>query len=72
MNVPDDLIQLREAVSNIQEEMKRIFTPPRRQGYKASIDILLRLPRVKARKNSCTLPTVKPRPFLRISQKYRN
>ena len=49
MNVPDDLIQLREAVSSIQDEMKRIFTAPRRQGYKAAIDILMGLPRVKAR-----------------------
>ena len=49
MMAPDDLINRRDAITLIQAEMKRICTPPRRQGYKASIDILMKLPRAKAK-----------------------
>ena len=48
MNVPDDLISRRDAVTLLQGEMKRTYTAPRRQGFKAAIDILMKLPRKKA------------------------
>lgn len=48
MNVPDDLINRRDAVTLIQTEMKRTYTAARRQGYKAALDIIVKLPRAKA------------------------
>lgn len=48
MTADNDLICRRDAITCIQAEMKRICTPPRRQGYKAAIDIIMKLPRAKA------------------------
>lgn len=48
MIADNDLICRRDAVTVIQSEMKHIYTPPRRQGYKAALDIIMKLPRAKA------------------------
>ena len=47
MTAPDDLINRRDAINGIQAAMKHIYTPPRRHGYKASMDIIMGLPRAK-------------------------
>lgn len=47
MTANNDLICRRDAVNGIQAAMKHVYTPPRRHGYKAALDIIMELPRAK-------------------------
>ena len=47
MIAANDLIRRKDAVEQIQGEMKRTYTAARRQGYKAAMEIVAALPTVQ-------------------------
>lgn len=52
----DDLIRRRDAIAVIRDEMKRVYTAARRQGYKASVELIEKLPTAKEMAISMTEP----------------
>lgn len=47
MIAANDLIRRKDAVEQIQSEMKRTYTAARRQGYKAAMEIVAAIPSVQ-------------------------
>ena len=56
MTAADDLISRQDAINVIRAEMKRTYTAARRQGFKASVDLLMKLPSTKEMAISMTEP----------------
>ena len=47
MTAMDDLIRRQDAIKSIHAEMKHTYTASRRQGFKAALEILMKVPTAK-------------------------
>lgn len=64
MTPADDLIRRQDAINAIHAEMKRTYTAARRQGFKASVELLEKLPSAGEAKVSMTEPvSLSPAPL---------
>lgn len=58
MTAADDLIRRQDAIQRIHAELKRTYTASRRQGFKAALEVIERVPTARCMEVSMANPVV--------------